>query len=34
MCPGSNDMMKVSGDERQHLSELTESIFEWISDEC
>ena len=27
MCPGSDDIMKVSGDESQHLSELTEGFF-------
>ena len=27
MCLGSNDMMKVSGNERQHFSELTKGGF-------
>ena len=33
MCPRSDDMMKVTGDESQHFSELIEGIWKgfWMN---
>ncbi len=30
MCPGSDDGMKVTGDESRHLTEMADGVFEGI----